>query len=137
MRLGVWAVAGLCAVGAATPARAQSSVSGVMGGPNLSRLSFRPVDLSNTVAPSPGISAGQSRFNFSALFSKLTIPSYPPKLGTSPLPPATSFPSTGYTNFQMVSPPPVLLGKPRARPFIPPAPFTPSTKTPVGPGSGN
>jgi hypothetical protein len=131
----MWAVAGLCAL-AATPARAQSSVSAAMGGPSLSALTFRPVDLSRVAAPSPGLAAGQSRFNFSALFSKLIVPSYPAKTGISPLPPATSFPSTSYPNFQMVSPPPALLGQPRTKPLVPPAPIVPSTTTPVGPGSG-
>ena len=135
MRLGIWAAVGLCALSTASPARAQS-VSAAMGGPSLSQLTYRPVDLSNTIAPSPGVTAGQNRFSFSALFNKLTVPGFPAKKGISPLPPPNSFPSTNYVNYQMVNNPPLLLGQPRTKPFIPPSPFIPSMNTPVGPGSG-
>src|SRR5262245_47366854 len=136
MRLGIWAVVGLCALWTASPARAQSA-SAAMGGPTASQLTFRPVDLSNAVAPSPGITAGQNRFSFSALFNKFAIPGFPAKKGMSPLPPPNAFPSTNYVNYQMVDSPPLLLGQPRTKPFVPPAPVIPTMNTPVGPGSGN
>ena len=136
MRLGIWAAVGFCALWTASAARAQSA-STAMGGPNLTQLIQKPVDLSNAIAPSPGIAAGQNRFSFSALFNKLSIPGFPSKKGVSPLPPPGSFPSTNYVNYQMVNSPPLLLGQPRMQPFVPPAPVIPSMNTPVGPGSGN
>lgn len=135
MRLGIWVAVGFCALWAASPARAQSA-SAAMGGPNLSQLTYKPVNLSNAIAPSPGIAAGQNRFSFSALFNKLTVPGFPSKKGMSPLPPPGAFPSSNYVNYQMVNSPPLLLGQPRTQPFVPPAPVIPSTSTPVGPGSG-
>jgi hypothetical protein len=136
MRLGMWAVAGVCALWAASPARAQTA-STILGGPSPSQLTFRPVDLSNVIAPAPGIAAAQSRFSFAGLFSKLPIPGYPPTLGSSPLPSPGSFPSTKYPNYKMVGQPPFLLGKPMPNTFIPPVPIVPSLRSPAGPGSNN
>jgi hypothetical protein len=103
----------------------------------LSQLTYKPVDLSNAIARSPGIAAGQNRFSFSALFNKLSVPNFPSKKGISPLPPPGAFPSSNYVNYQMVNSPPLTLGQPRTKPFVPPAPIIPSMNTPVGPGSGN
>ena len=76
-----------------------------------------------------------NRFNFTALFSKLIVPNYPPTFGVSPLPAPSSFPT--YPNFRMVGKPPYQLGNPNAarNPIQPVAPVIPNVSTPVGPGS--
>jgi hypothetical protein len=92
--------------------------------------------MSRVIAPTPAISAQQNRFSFSALFKRL--PSFgTPQRGMSPLPIPSTFPSTKYNPFKLVGTPPVLIGDPAktAKPISVPIPFTPSVKTPVGPGS--
>src|SRR5262245_2923766 len=136
MRILVWAVTACCAIGVAGSARAQTgSASTILGGPPPSAIQFRQIDLTNVVTPSTAISAQQNRFNFSALFSKLSTPSYPVKNGVSPLPSPSMFPS--FPSFKMVGTPPYQLGNPKAakNPFQPVPPLIPNTKTPVGPGS--
>ena len=137
MRFGVWAVAGLCAAWVVGPARAQSvSPATIMGGPAPSSIVNKPIDLSSAVAV-PGQPGMQSRFNFSALFRRFTIPGFPTTRGVSPLPPPSSFPSTQYQNYKMVGTPPRPIGDPTTAnsPIQPVMPVIPSTTTPVGPGS--
>jgi hypothetical protein len=134
MRHRWWAAAGLCALWAAAPARAQTAAT--FGGPNLTQLTYKPVDLSHVIAPVPAQAAQQNRFNLGMIFRKMTgLGSR--TLGSSPLPAPASFPSTKYPNFQMVGKPPFQLGQPRSTPVPIPMPYIPSSSTPVGPGSGN
>jgi hypothetical protein len=136
MRFGVWATAVVCAAWAAGPAHAQmGSASTILGGPPPSAIVQRPIDMSHVIAPTTGMSAQQSRFNFSSIFSKLVMPTYPIKRGISPLPPPSAFPT--FPDFKMVGKPPYQLGDQRAakNPFQPLPPIIPNTKTPVGPGS--
>ena len=136
MRLGVWAVAAVCAAGAVGSARAQSlSPSTILGGPPPSAIVQKPIDMKNVIAPSPAITAQQSRFNFSAIFNKLIMPGGPTKQGVSPYPNPSKYPS--YKDFKMVGTPPYQLGDPKAakHPFQPAMPIIPNTTTPVGPGS--
>jgi hypothetical protein len=137
MRFGIWAAAAVYAVWAAGPAHAQmgNQWSTALGGPPPSAIVQKPVDLSHVMAPTPGIAAQQNRFNFTALFSKLSIPSFPVKRGVSALPSPSSFPT--YPNYKMVGQPPYQLGDPRAatRPFQPVLPIINNPTPPVGPGS--
>ena len=50
---------------------------------------------------------------FHALFSKLSMPSYPAKRGMSPIPTPSSFPSRNYNPFKMVGKPPFMIGDPK------------------------
>jgi hypothetical protein len=110
----------------------------ILGGVPPSAIQTKPIDTRNVIAPTPAISAQQNRFNFSALFTKLAVPSYPIQRGMSPQPIPSSFPSMSYNPFKMVGKPPFLLGDPKksAQPINVPTPFIPTVKSPVGPGSG-
>jgi hypothetical protein len=135
MRFGVWVAAGLCAVWAAAPARAQSSASTILGGASPTSLVFKPIDMSTAVMSAPAIQAQQGRFNFSTIFNKLSLPSPTKIRGTSALPSPSSFPT--YPDFKMVGKPPYQLGDPKAakHPIQPVLPIIPNSSTPVGPGS--
>ncbi|MBX7102682.1 MAG: hypothetical protein K1X57_01280 [Gemmataceae bacterium] len=119
-------------------APAQQSASSFFTGVSATQIRNTPLDTSKAIAQKPGQSALTSnRFDFTYLFNKLTIPTYPPKKGISPLPPPSSFPSTHYENFKTVGKPPFplkyMFGN--KSPIQPVAPFIPNTSTPVGPGS--
>lgn len=122
----------------AGPAAAQVSPSTILGGPPPSAIVQKPINMKNVIAPTPAISAQQNRFNFSSLFAKFPLPTFPGKRGLSPQPIPSTFPSSSYNPFKLVGKPPVLLGDPRnsARPINVPTPIIPSAKSPVGPGSG-
>jgi hypothetical protein len=135
MRAPLWAV--VAALLLAGSASAQQQASSFFTGVPAGQLQFTPIDTSKAVIQQPGQSALTSnRFNFSALFNKLTVPTYPPTTGVSPLPPASAFPSTHYQNFKMVGEPPYLIkwmfGKDKT-PIQPQKPFKPFPKAPVGP----
>jgi hypothetical protein len=121
-------------------ANAQQGASSFFTGVPATKIRTVPIDTSRAVIQKPGQSALTSnRFDFTYLFNKFTIPSWPPKSGVSPLPPPSSFPSTRYRNFQTVGTPPFpikyMFGN--KSPIQPVAPFIPSNPTPVGPGSGS
>jgi hypothetical protein len=118
-------------------ASAQTSPSTILGGVAPANLISKPIDTSTAIAPSPGLSAQQNRFSFSALFRRIT-PGFPSQRGMSPVPIPSTFPSTSYNPFKMVGTPPRLIGDPKnnAMPINVPIPFTPTVKSPVGPGSG-
>lgn len=120
------------------PAWAQSGASTILGGVAPANLVQKPINMKSVIAPTPAQSAQQNRFNFTALFSKLSMPSYPIKRGLSAQPLPSTFPSTSYNPFKMLGKPPILIGDPgtTAMPINVPTPFIPSVKTPVGPGSG-
>ena len=77
-------------------AQARSSFGG--GGSN--KLTFTPVDTSKQVAAPVG-SLPTKQFKLSNFFTQLHLPGFltGPHFGTSPLPPASSYPSTHYKNF--------------------------------------
>jgi hypothetical protein len=118
-------------------ANAQTSPSTVLGGISPANLIMKPIDTSAALAPNPGLPAQQNRFNFSQIFRRLS-PTFPSQRGMSALPIPSTFPSSSYNPFKMVGSPPQLLGDPKktAMPISVPIPFTPTVKTPVGPGSG-
>jgi hypothetical protein len=118
-------------------AAAQGSASTILGGAAPSSIVFKPIDTSHALAPNPGLAAQQNRFNFSSIFKRLT-PTFPSQRGLSAMPIPSTFPSTSYNPFKMVGSPPRLIGDPKtmAMPISVPTPFTPTVKSPVGPGSG-
>jgi hypothetical protein len=119
-------------------AAAQTSAATILGGVSPANIVSKPIDTSHAIAPNPGMSATQqNRFNFSAIIKRLT-PGFPSQRGLSALPIPSSFPSTSYNPFKMVGSPPRLIGDPKntAMPMSVPIPFTPTVKSPVGPGSG-
>ncbi|MFL5327747.1 MAG: hypothetical protein ACJ8C4_02430 [Gemmataceae bacterium] len=136
-RLG--AIAGIAWFGLAGVASGQQQASSFFTGVPSTQINNVAVDTSKSVVPSQGSSALFNRFNFSALFSRSTIPSPTPTRGVSPLPPPSAFPSTSYQPFKMVGNPPFLIkwmfGSSDKSPIQPARPFTPSNPTPVGPGS--
>ena len=139
MRAHIGAIAGFGIISLVSAASAQQPASSFFTGIPSTQISNVPVDTSRSVVPQQGRSALFSRFDFSALFSKSIIPTYPPKTGISPLPPPSAFPSTTYEPFKMVGQPPFLIkwmfGTSNNNPMEPMKPFTPSTQAPVGPGS--
>jgi len=150
MRPAIWAAAGMLALFlTARPASAQqtqqasSFLTGVSPGNIVSTLNGKPFDLSKAIAPTPGQSALQNRFNFTTLFNKLTTPSPNRTRGVSDLPAPGSFPSTKYPNARLVGTPPFplswMFGDSNVpRPGVPMHPIIPDPgKPPVGPGSGN
>lgn len=119
MRGSIVAVA--CLVLALTAGRgaAQGLGTPVLGGASPSSLIFKPIDLTSAVVAAPGQTATlTNRFNFSALFSKLPVPSWPVTRGVSNLPSPSQIPGWNY-----------------ASPIKPVLPIIPSTRTAVGPGS--
>ena len=139
MRMREWVLAGAALVGLGGAASAQQASSSFFSGIPATQVKNVPLDMSTAVVQHPAQSALTSnRFDFSALFSKLTVPSFPTLRGYSPFPAPSSFPSTKYQNGKLVGTPPFpiryMFGD--KSPIQPVAPFTPSAKTPVGPGSG-
>ena len=123
-------------------AHAQQSASSFLSGIPADQIKNKPLDLSKAIYGAPAQSAlTGNRFDFSALFSKKIIPSATPVRGISPLPPASSFPSTKYPSGRMVGNPPYLLnwmfGGSNGNAIQPVKPFTATSRTAVGPGSGN
>ena len=129
------AIVGL--LGLARPAAAQTTNSTMLGGVSPSSLTFKAIDTSTAIAPSPGLAAQQNRFSFAALFRKMT-PGFPSQRGMSALPIPSTFPSSNYNPFKMVGSPPTLIGDPKTSqmPINVPTPFIPTVNSPVGPGSG-
>lgn len=125
-------------VGSSMAATAQQPASSFFTGIPAGQIRNTPVDTSKAIIQKPGQSAlTNNRFDFSRIWSRMQIPSFPPKTGVSPLPPPSSFPSTHYENFKTVGTPPFpikyMFGN--KSPIQPVAPFIPDTRTPVGPGS--
>ncbi len=140
MRARFGAIAGILMLGLVGTASAQQQASSFMTGVPASQIKSTPIDTSKAIAPHQGSSALFNRFDFTSLFNKNTIPTYPPKRGISPLPAPSSFPSTKYQNFKMVGDPPYLIkwmfGNNKKSAFEPVMPYTPgTTPTVVGPGS--
>src|SRR5436309_227818 len=71
-------------------AAAQTSPATILGGVSPSNLSFKAIDTSHAIAPNPGLSAQQNRFNFSTIFKRLT-PGFPSQRGMSALPIPSTF----------------------------------------------
>ena len=144
MRPRICTAAGVVCLFTAATANAQqqqasSFLTGVPPGAITNTLGGKPFDLSKANAARPGQQALQSRFNFSTLFNKLAVPSFPGKRGVSALPAPSSFPSTTYQNGRLVGTPPYplswMFGNNRPSP-IAPMPIIPNPgQTPVGPGS--
>lgn len=139
MRSSILGLAALAFLALPQSAAAQSGASTILGGVSPKSIVQKPIDTSKVIVPSPAISAQQNRFNFTSLFSKLSVPDFPIKRGISPQPIPSTFPSTKYNPFKMVGTPPMLIGDPKksAQPINVPTPYIPSFKTNVGPGSGN
>lgn len=119
MILGVVAVAALAA-----RAPAQSQAATILGGASPLNVQFQQVDTSRTTVPTPGLAATQgNRFNFSAIFNKLIVPSAQKVRGVSPLPSPSSFPK--YQDFKLVGTPPFPLAPRGGSPIQPVAPVVP------------
>lgn len=138
MRTSIGVLGGLALLALSGRAAAQTSASTILGGPSPTSIVSKPIDMSRVIAPRPALSAQQNRFSFSAIFSKLIVPSYPPKRGMSAMPLPSTFPSSSYNPFKMVGKPPFLIGNPKKAPqsMTVPMPAIPSIGSPVGPGSG-
>ena len=113
--------AAACLVLALTAARgtAQGLGTPVLPGVSGATLVQQPIDLSKAVIAAPAQTATVgNRFNFSALFSKFPVPTWPITRGVSNLPAPSQIPGWNY-----------------ASPIQPRLPIIPNTRTPVGPGS--
>jgi hypothetical protein len=135
-----WVVAGVALAGLGGAASAQQPASSFFTGVPATQINNIPLDTSKAVIQKPAQAALiNNRFDFSALFSKLTVPSFPTLFGSSPFPAPSAFPSTKYQSGRLVGTPPYpikyMFGD--KSPITPVAPFVPSTTTPVGPGSGS
>lgn len=118
----LFGVVALAALTGRTPAQSQAST--ILGGANPQNLQQQQVDTSRTVAPVPGRAATLgNRFNFSAIFNKLIVPSAQKVRGVSPLPSPNSFPK--YQDFKLVGTPPFPLAPRNTSPIQPMAPFVP------------
>src|SRR5689334_5630056 len=100
MRKFMWAAGLLLVPALASPARSQG-VSIFQGSFNPQPIINQPVDMSNVVDMSNIVTPipappKTSSFSLASLIPKITLPSFPPIFGTSPLPPPSSFPSTHY-----------------------------------------
>jgi hypothetical protein len=120
MRYGVWAAIIVCATLATGPARAQTSLGGV----DPSAMKFQPIDMKNVVVAAP-IPSQQSRFSFSNMFRRMSIPGLR-QTGVSPLPPPASFPT--YSSGKMVGAPPTMIGNPKGNILQPVMPTTMSVQ---------
>ncbi|MBY0526085.1 MAG: hypothetical protein K2R98_22005 [Gemmataceae bacterium] len=87
---------------AADAVRAQGLTNFVSGGHtqgfssgSAQKVINTPVDTRLAVAPFPSQSGA---FNLTNMFKGFSMPSFPPRIGTSPLPSPDSFPSTKYPN---------------------------------------
>lgn len=135
-------LAGLVSLASASLSHAQQQASSFFTGVPTTQIKNTPLDTSRAIIQHPAQSALTSnRFDFSRLFSRMTIPSFPPKTGVSNLPSPSSFPSTRYQNYKMVGQPPFLIrwmfGNNQPSPIAPVAPIIPNNNAaPVGPGSG-
>jgi hypothetical protein len=134
----VWWAAGGTALLMASAAPAQQPASSFFTGIPAAQIKNVPLDTSRALIQHPAQAARTgNRFNFTALFNKLTIPGYPPKRGVSPLPPPSAFPT--YPNFKLVGTPPYpmtyMFGRSNPSPIYPVPPVIPNQQAPVGPGS--
>jgi hypothetical protein len=139
MHMREWVLTGIALVGMSGAASAQQSASSFFSGVPVTQVKNTPLDTTRAITQHPAQSVLTSnRFDFSALFSKLTTPTFPTKIGSSPFPSPSSFPSTSYQNGKLVGKPPYpikyMFGD--KSPIQPVAPFIPTANTPVGPGSG-
>lgn len=135
-----WVLAGAALMAISGSAAAQQPASSFFSGIPSARISNVPVDTSKALGQHPGQSALTSnRFDFSALFRRAPTLTFPTTRGVSALPPPSSFPSTKYQSGKLVGTPPYpikyMFGSGKS-PIQPAVPFTPGSKTPVGPGSG-
>ena len=102
-----WIGACMLAFGLSAPVRAQTPSA--FGGYNPADIKFTPIDTSKLlIAPVP--TTQQSSFSLLSLMPKLSLPAFFTRQSpvTSPLPPASAYPSTHYKSA-----------------FTPMAPFTP------------
>jgi hypothetical protein len=88
----------ICCLG--TQASAQTRARSSFGAISSGDLKFTPVDTTKQVAAPVG-SLPTKNFKLANYFSSLHLPAFltGPHFGTSPLPPASSYPSTHYKNF--------------------------------------
>lgn len=140
MRMRDWLLAGAALMAMEGAASAQQQASSFFTGVQTTQVRNVPLDTTRAVAQHPAQSALTSnRFDFSALFKRLTIPSFPAQRGVSALPPPSSFPSTRYQSGKTVGTPPYpiryMFGGDKS-PITPVAPIIPTNNVPVGPGSG-
>jgi hypothetical protein len=97
------ALALLAGLAVVRPAHAQRSLSS-FGSVNPSQIVNRPIDLSQTAAP---VAPDSSRlFGLDNFFSRIHIPGLPQRVGVSPMPLPSSYPSTRYRS--PISPAPII-----------------------------
>jgi hypothetical protein len=94
MRHGLWAAVVILGLGLVSSARAQPA-SAFTGGPNPRQIIFQPVDTSKAVMVPPAPIQRRGSL-FTNLLSKFPFTGSKPRIGQSPLPPPSSFPSTQY-----------------------------------------
>jgi hypothetical protein len=139
MHMREWVLAGVALVGMGGAASAQQPASSFFSGIPATQVKNIPLDTTRAVIQHPAQAALTSnRFDFTTIFSKLSVPSFPTLHGVSPFPSPSSFPSTKYQNGKLVGTPPFpikyMFGD--KSPITPVAPIVPNNSTPVGPGSG-
>jgi hypothetical protein len=93
MRRAEWVLALILGLGLASPAWAQRAFN-FGGAVNPQQLNFVPIDTSQAIGNVPR----PQPFSIGNLFPKFHMPTWPPKIGQSPLPAPSSFPSTHYPN---------------------------------------
>src|SRR5207237_4869632 len=87
VRMREWVLAGAVAVAWASAADAQQPASSFFTGIPAGEIRNVPLDTTKAVYQHPAQAALTSnRFDFTTLFNKLTVPSFPTKRGISPLP---------------------------------------------------
>lgn len=109
MRKLCWIGACMLAIGLSSQARAQSQALSAFSGYSPAQLQFTPIDVSKLlIAPVP--ITQQSSFSLLNFMPKISLPAFFTRQSpvTSPLPPASAYPSTHYKSA-----------------FTPMAPFTP------------
>jgi hypothetical protein len=93
MRKAEWVIALIVGLGLASPAWAQRAFT-FSGSVNPQELNFVPIDTSKAI----GFAPRPQPFSIGNLFPTFHLPTWPPKIGQSPFPAPSSFPSTHYKN---------------------------------------
>jgi hypothetical protein len=80
-------------LGLAAPAWGQRAFT-LNPGVNPQQLNFVPIDTSKAI----GVAPRPQPFSLGSIFPTFHMPTWPPKIGQSPFPAPSSFPSTHYPN---------------------------------------
>lgn len=96
MRKEVWIATLALGLGLVGPAWGQRTLSSY-GGIDPNRIVNKPIDLSQAIV-APNATVGTKPFSLTNFLPRLSLPGVRQRMGVSPLPTASSFPSTQYKN---------------------------------------